>query len=133
MSSQPILSATVVLPVEAIEPLLPFWRSLGFEVTVEVPEGDRLGFVILAAGSAQIMMQTLESIRNDAEELTPDAPIPAMIFLQVDDLEASRAGLVDAEVVIAYRETFYGARETIVRDPGGNVVNLAEMTGQAEE
>ena len=40
-----------VLVVDRIEPCLPFWVDrLGFEKTVEVPESDRLGFVILASG-----------------------------------------------------------------------------------
>ena len=42
---------TPVLFVEKIEPVLPFWmQHLGFIKTVEVPDGDRLGFVILQQG-----------------------------------------------------------------------------------
>ena len=33
--------------VNAIEPCLEFWTQLGFEKMVEVPEEDRLGFIIL--------------------------------------------------------------------------------------
>ena len=38
---------TPILCVETIEPSLPFWTKLGFALIVEVPDGDRLGFVIL--------------------------------------------------------------------------------------
>lgn len=44
---------TPVLAVDEIEPVLPFWiERLGFEKTVEVPQGDRLGFVIPARDGA---------------------------------------------------------------------------------
>ena len=44
-----------VFVVEKIEPCLGFWQRLGFEKTVEVPHGDGLGFVILAAGPVEVM------------------------------------------------------------------------------
>jgi len=34
-------SLTPILLVDAIEPCLDFWMRLGFQVTIEVPEGDR--------------------------------------------------------------------------------------------
>ena len=42
---------TPILVVDAIEPCLPFWtQRLGFTVNAEVPEGDRLGFVMFQQG-----------------------------------------------------------------------------------
>ena len=42
------MKITPILVVEEIEPSLKFWvDKLGFAKTVEVPEGDKLGFVIL--------------------------------------------------------------------------------------
>jgi len=57
---------TAVLIVEEIEKSLGFWVDrMGFEKTVEVPEGDRLGFVILTRNGAELMMQTISSLRKD--------------------------------------------------------------------
>ena len=40
------MTITPVLYCDAIEPALPFWvDQLGFTKVVEVPEGDKLGFV----------------------------------------------------------------------------------------
>ena len=55
-----------VLIGDAIEPCLPFWMErLGFAKVVEVPEGDRLGFVILTKDGVEVMYQSRESVRKD--------------------------------------------------------------------
>ena len=51
------MKITAVLVVEEIEKSLRFWVDrMGYQKTVEVPEGDRLGFVILANCGAELMM-----------------------------------------------------------------------------
>ncbi|MEX0600324.1 MAG: VOC family protein [Rhodothermales bacterium] len=119
---------TPVLLVDAIEPVLPFWtEALGFEVTTEVPEGDRLGFVILRKGAVELMYQTLESVRNDIPELADAPQRGSFVFIEVDDLDAVDDALASAERVIPRRKTFYGADELIVREPAGNVVTFARF------
>ena len=50
---------TPVLLVDAIEPILPFWIDrLGFTKAIEVPDGNKLGFVDLQKGSVEVMYQT---------------------------------------------------------------------------
>ena len=120
---------TPVLVVHAIEPILPFWKSLGFEVTVEVPQGDALGFVILSADGVELMYQTVDSIREDEKSVLAGRPIEASaLFVEVADVEAVASRIPPGtDVLVARRKTFYGATETIVRDPAGNVVTLAQM------
>ena len=55
---------TPVLMVDEIEKSLPFWIDrMGFTKTVDVPEGDRLGFAILVKDGAELMLQSIESVR----------------------------------------------------------------------
>lgn len=120
-----IKKLTPILYVEAIEPAIPFWTALGFEKTTEVPEGDRLGFVILQHDGAEVMYQTRASVVSDVPALA-DTPIAsAFLFLEVDDLDAVIEKLGDAPVVVPRRQTFYGADEIFVREPGGNIVGFA--------
>src|SRR6202171_1645902 len=57
---------TPVISVDQIEPSLPFWiERLGFQKTAEVPEKDKLGFVILIKGSVEVMYQTRASVAKD--------------------------------------------------------------------
>jgi len=47
------------LIVESVEECLRFWVDrLGFTKTVEVPEDDHLGFVILKRGDLELMLQS---------------------------------------------------------------------------
>lgn len=121
-----IRKMTPILQVERIEPSLPFWRSLGFAVTAEVPHEDRLGFVILVRDDLELMLQTLASMRADDASLAPERVSPTYLFVEVEDLEQVRRSLVDAQLLLGPRDTFYGMREIFVREPGGNVVGLAQ-------
>ena len=119
---------TPVLMVEEIEPVLPFWVGLlGFEKTVEVPHGERLGFVILVKDGLEIMYQSVASVRDDVPEMAAVAPATSFLFIEVEDLNAVAAALEGVTPVVPRRTTFYGADELIVREPGGNVVTFAQF------
>ena len=126
------MKITPVLLVSAIEPVLPLWESLGFTRTAEVPHGDRLGFVILARDGAEVMVQTVDSVRDD-EPRALDGPVKhgaASLFIEVDDLDAEAAKLPrDTDIFVARRTTPYGATETFLRDAAGNVIILAQFAG----
>ena len=119
---------TPILTVDAIEPVLPFWTDrLDFEITGQVPEGDRLGFVMLQRDGVEIMLQTRASVENDAPALADLPRGGAMLFIEVRDLDGIIAALEGVEVLVPRRTTFYGADEIFVREPGGNIVGFAEF------
>jgi uncharacterized glyoxalase superfamily protein PhnB len=118
---------TPVLYVEAIEPVLAFWEKLGFERTVEVPEGDALGFVILERDGVEVMYQTRASVEGDVPTLADTPMRGSMLYFEVEDLDAVETSLEGVERIIPRRRTFYGAEEVFVREPAGNVVGFAEM------
>ncbi len=120
------MKITPVLVVEAIEPCLPFWIGrMGFENVAEVPEGDRLGFVMLVLNGAELMLQTFESVRKDAPQFATTRPGPASLFIEVDDFSDTLKRLEGYPVALEERTTFYGMREIGVLEPGGNVVVFA--------
>lgn len=125
--------ATPVMVVEAIEPCLEFWMErLGFEMNAEVPHGEALGFVILEKDGVQVMLQTRASLADDLPRMAEAAAGTATaLFVEVDDIDAVERALEGAEVVQPRRETFYGATEVSVREPGGHFVTFAEF-GKAE-
>ncbi len=123
-----IKKLTPVLIVDVIEPILPLWESIGFQRTAEVPHGERLGFVILQSGSAEVMYQTFDSVRADEPKSLegPRAIGASSVFVEVDKLDAVKVPR-GTDVIVERRKTFYGSTEMIVRDAAGNVVVLAEM------
>jgi uncharacterized glyoxalase superfamily protein PhnB len=119
-----------LLTVEEIEPCLPFWvERLGFAMTVEVPDGASLGFVILAKDGVEIMYQSRSSVEKDIPPMARGASnaLPAMgLFIEVSDIDAVEQALAGVDHVIPRRKTFYGMDEVVVRDPGGYVVVFAQ-------
>jgi len=125
-----IKKLTPVLFVEKIEPVLPFWTErLGFVKTVEVPEGDRLAFVILQQGTVEVMYQTYASVEKDLPAILPEVRKgPTFLYIEVENLDALKPALKSADVYLAERNTFYGAREIGVRDPAGHFLTFAQMS-----
>jgi uncharacterized glyoxalase superfamily protein PhnB len=123
-------SLTPILLVDSIEPCLNFWMRLGFEVTVQVPEGDAIGFVILKNGPVEVMYQTRASVAKDVPSMT-EFPSSSILYIHVTNLDEIIAAVAGAPVLIPRRTTFYGATEYAVREPGGNAVSFSETSANA--
>jgi uncharacterized glyoxalase superfamily protein PhnB len=120
---------TPVLYVNEIEPCVEFWTSrFGFQKTVEVPNGNRLGFVILQKDNLEIMYQSFASAAKDAPAIAKEVEGGrTFLYMEVDKLEPFIAAARNLNVVVPVRTTFYGAKEIGLKDPAGHVVMFAEM------
>jgi uncharacterized glyoxalase superfamily protein PhnB len=122
---------TPVFVVDRIEPCLDFWVGrLGFNKTVEVPEGDSLGFVILAKGGVEIMYQSHESLKDDLPalaELPKGSGFSVGFYIEVSNIDEVLQSLDGWELVVPRRTTFYGATEFGVREPAGNLIVFAQQ------
>lgn len=125
---------TPVLFVEKIEPVLPFWTEhLGFIKTVEVPEGDRLAFVILQRGNVEVMYQTYASAEKDLPAVALDVRRgPTFLYIEVENLDALKPALKSANVYLPERTTFYGAREIGVKDAAGHFLTFAQFASAGQ-
>jgi uncharacterized glyoxalase superfamily protein PhnB len=120
---------TPVLFVNEIEPVLPFWvERLGFQKTAEVPEGNKLGFVILQKGNVEVMCQTYASVDKDMPAIAQAVRKgPTFLYVEVDNLNAVIEAMKGAEVYMPVRTTFYGAKEIGVKDPAGHFITFAQF------
>jgi uncharacterized glyoxalase superfamily protein PhnB len=128
----PVKKLSPVLFVEKIESVLPFWtEDLGFIKTVEVRDGDRLAFVILQQGSAEVMYQTFASAAKDVPAIAADIRKgPSFLYVEVDDLETVKAATAGMDIYLPERTTFYGSREIGVKDPAGHFITFAHFEKQ---
>jgi uncharacterized glyoxalase superfamily protein PhnB len=120
---------TPVLLVKEIEPIVPFWVDrLGFAKTIEVPDGNKIGFVTFQKGAAEVMYQTYASVEKDAPpSMTAESRKgPTYLYVEVDDFEAVLAVMKDVKIVMPVRTAFYGMKEFGVQDPGGHFVTFAQ-------
>lgn len=121
---------TPVLFAAEIEPCVKFWvERFGFEKTVEVPEGNKLGFAIVQKDGVELMYQSFASVDKDAPASTAQAVRkgPTFLYVEVENLDSVIGALKGAEVVMPVRTTFYGSREIGVTDPAGHYVTFAQM------
>ena len=126
MATPTLNKLTPNLIVDSIEECLEFWVGrLGFEKITEVPDGKRLGFVILQRGKVELMLQSNASLKKDVAPLA-GSKYQTVVYCEVSSLGPVRKALEGYPEVVPERTTFYGAREIIVRDPAGNVVFLSE-------
>jgi uncharacterized glyoxalase superfamily protein PhnB len=132
LEKKPVMNVkriTPVLLVNEIEPIIPFWVDrLGFERTIEVPDGNRLGFITFQKGSAEVMYQTYLSVEKDAPPSMSALARkgPTYLYMEVDDLDAVLAAMKDVKIVMPVRTAFYGMREFGVQDPGGHFITFAQ-------
>ena len=125
-----ISKSTPILHVKSIEPSLQFWTErFGFKSTIQVPEGNHIGFVALENGPVELMYQTFEGMQADPHNPLAQAVErgPSFIFMEVPDINAVIDGLSGAEVVQGLHETFYGAREVVAQEPGGHFVIFSQL------
>ena len=124
-----IKKLTPVLLVPEIEPCLKFWVDrLGFEKTIEVPEGSTLGFVTLQKGAVELMYQTYSSVEKDSPSALQGIQRgPTFLYVEVENLDATLAAMKGVPLAMEVRTTFYGAKEFGVKDPAGHAITFAEF------
>ena len=120
-----IKKVTPLLVVDKIEPSLGFYEKLGYGVVISVPLEDRLGFVLLAQGESQIMLQTRHSLVADLPAVAT-AGATSLLYVDVESLEAALVAAAGSEILVPTRTTFYGAKEAFVREASGQIVAFAE-------
>jgi uncharacterized glyoxalase superfamily protein PhnB len=120
---------TPVLLVDEVEPCVTFWKErLGFEVAIEVPEGNKIGFVSLQKAGVELMYQSYASVEKDSSFSAQGyAKWPSFLYIEVESLDDVIAATKGSRVVMPERKTFYGAREIGVKDPAGHVLTFAQF------
>src|SRR5882757_1436443 len=76
---------TPVLFVKEIEPVLPFWvDKLGFTKTIEVPLGNKIGFVAPQKESTEGRYQSYASVADDMPLNAKPHKGPTFLYIQVN-------------------------------------------------
>ena len=122
--------STPILHVKSVEASLKFWTErFGFHKTIEVPEGDHLGFVALENDKVEIMYQTYAGMQADPANPLAKAVEqgPSFLFMEVPDIKAAEQALKGADIVQPIHDTFYGSKEIVVKEPGGHFVIFSQL------
>ncbi len=120
---------TPILFAEEIEPCIRFWtEKMGFQKAIEVPEGNKTGFVLLEKSGIELMYQSFSSVDKDNAAIGAAVRKgPSFLYIEVADLDAALEATKGAEMVMAVRTTFYQSKEFGIKDPVGHYLIFAQQ------
>jgi uncharacterized glyoxalase superfamily protein PhnB len=125
-----VTRATPILHVNEVEPSVRFWTErLGFEKTIEVPEGNKIGFAAVASGGVELMYQTYSGMHADPTNPLAEAADqgPTFVFMEVADIKRVIAAMKGADIIVPLHHSSYGAQELIVREPGEHFIIFSQL------
>jgi len=114
--------------VKDIKATIAFYKQLGFNVAMSVPEhGDELVWAMMVNGSVTIMFQTFESLGDDLPEVKREDGGSLLFYIKLKDILNFFELLKDKVTVVkGLEKTFYGATEFSILDNNGYLLTLAE-------
>ncbi|HVM89557.1 MAG TPA: VOC family protein [Puia sp.] len=122
-------SLTVNNFVRDINKSIDFYKQLGFDVKMTVPEqGEKFVWVMLTNGQVNIMLQAMDSLGDDLPDIDRTKSGGTLLFYirlkHIRDFFENLKGKV--EVVSGLTKTFYGATEFTIKDADGYHLTFAE-------
>ena len=105
-----------------------FYKMLGFNVTMSVPEnGDDLVWVMMVNGSVTVMFQTYESLGESLPEVQRKDGGSLLLYINLKNIRQFFESIKDKVKVLSGLEaTFYGATEFSILDNNNYVLTFAE-------
>jgi uncharacterized glyoxalase superfamily protein PhnB len=121
-------SLTVNFFVRDINKSIAFYKQLGFEVTMTVPEQGDLVWAMLIHGDVTIMLQTFASMGDELPDIDRAKSGGTLLFyIKLKNIRTFFEQIKDkTEVVKGLEKTFYGATEFTIKDVDGFHLTFAE-------
>ncbi|MBK6834158.1 MAG: VOC family protein [Bacteroidetes bacterium] len=113
--------------VKDLPATIDYYKQLGFEVTVTVPETGDLIFAMMVCGSVTFMFQTFDSLGKELPEVSRKDGGSLLLYIQIKDIRKFHERIKDkVNVIKGLEKTFYGATEFSILDLNNYVLTFAE-------
>lgn len=113
--------------VKNLPKTIEYYKQLGFEVTVTVPEEGDLIFAMMVCGSVTFMFQTFDSLGEELPQVSRRNGGSLLLYLQVKEVRKFHEHIKDkVNVIKGLEKTFYGATEFSILDLNDYVLTFAE-------
>lgn len=111
-----------------IDATVAFYKQLGFEVAVTVPDdAGGLTFVMMVCGTATFMFQTFRSIEGQHPVVRRENGASLLLYIKMKNIRAFYEQIKDRVTVLTPLEkTFYGATEFSIQDNNQYMLTFAE-------
>ena len=114
--------------VSNIKETIDFYKSIGFELVMSVPEtGDNLVWAMVVNGSVSLMFQTFESLGGELPEISRSNGGSLLLYIKLKQIREFFESVKDKVTVLkGLEKTFYGATEFSILDNNNYVLTFAE-------
>lgn len=114
--------------VNDIKATIAFYKVLGFNVTMSVPEdGEDFIWVNMVNGSVTLMFQTFQSLGDELPEISRGDGGSLLLYINLKNIRRFFDDIKNNVTVLKGLETtFYGATEFSIKDNNGYVLTFAE-------
>ena len=114
--------------VKDISKTIAFYKQLGFEITMSVPEtGTDFVWVMMSCGKVIFMFQTYDSLANELPEISRKDGASLLLYINIKDIQVFFNRIKDKVTVLkGLEKTFYGATKFSILDNNNYVLTFAE-------
>lgn len=113
--------------VKDINKTISFYRQLGFEITMTVPESGDYVWAMMTNGNVTFMFQTSDSLGNDLPEIKRQDGGSLLFYIKIKKIRNFFENIKGkAPILKGIEKTFYGATEFSIKDNNGYVLTFAE-------
>lgn len=116
--------------VKDINKTIEFYKQLGFNLTMTVPEEGDLIWAMMSNGNITFMFQTFDSLGSDLPEISRQDGGSLLLYIQLKAIREYHDRIKDkVNVIKGLEKTFYGATEFSIQDINGYILTFAENEG----
>jgi uncharacterized glyoxalase superfamily protein PhnB len=113
--------------VKDINKTIDFYKQLGFELTMTVPEDQPYVFALMSCGKVVFMFQTFESLGDELPTISRQDGGSLLLYIQIKGIRKFHEQIKDkVKIIKGLEKTFYGATEFSILDINGYILTFAE-------
>lgn len=113
--------------VKDINKTINFYKYLGFNVVMTVPEQGDIVWAMMTCGNVTFMFQTFDSLGSDLPTISRQDGGSLLLYIQTKEIRKFHDQIKDkVNVIKGLEKTFYGATEFSIQDINGYILTFAE-------
>jgi uncharacterized glyoxalase superfamily protein PhnB len=113
--------------VKDINKTIEFYKTLGFNLVMTVPETGDFVWAMMTCGSVSFMFQTFTSLGDTLPDVSRKDGGSLLFYIKLKNIRTFFDSVKDTVTVIqGLEKTFYGATEFSIKDNNGFLLTFAE-------
>lgn len=113
--------------VRDINETINYYKQLGFELIMTVPEEGDPVWAMMTCGEVTFMFQSFDSLGEELPDISRQDGASLLLYIQIEEIRKYHDSIVKkVDVIKGLEKTFYGATEFSIKDLNGYILTFAE-------